>query len=300
MAAADGWSDAPLRGRDPRRLCVLLRHGSAATPGRRVVSLAGAVTLCRRPRCVRPAQRQRYRARSPVRDSSRFARGSRPRPSYEAPALPDALQGLPAVTRPRRGPARSGARRGPSSGGDTGGRRCRRGRAACRACPASAMRPWWMTTMRDARRTVDRRWAMTIEVRPLISSAMPRSITRSVSGSTLAVASSRIRISGSRASARANATSWRSPDEKLAPRSRTRASSPSGRDAITRSAPTRRAAARMRSSSIVASPRPMLSRSVPANMNTSWLTATIRRRSVRVSIARMSAPSIRISPDRAS
>ena len=50
--------------------------------------------------------------------------------------------------------------------------------------------------MREARRTVDRRWAITIDVRPRISSAMPCSITRSVSGSTLAVASSRIRISG--------------------------------------------------------------------------------------------------------
>ncbi len=38
---------------------------------------------------------------------------------------------------------------------------------------------------------------MTIDVRPRMSSPMPRSIARSVSGSTLAVASSRIRISGS-------------------------------------------------------------------------------------------------------
>ena len=67
----------------------------------------------------------------------------------------------------------------------------------------------------DARRalTVDRRWAITIDVRPRMSSAMPRSMTRSVSGSTLAVASSSTRISGSRARARAKATSWRSPEE---------------------------------------------------------------------------------------
>ena len=76
---------------------------------------------------------------------------------------------------------------------------------------------------------VDRRWAITIDVRPRMSSAMPRSMTRSVSGSTLAVASSRIRISGSRARARAKATSWRSPAEKFAPRSTTGASRPSGR-----------------------------------------------------------------------
>ena len=50
--------------------------------------------------------------------------------------------------------------------------------------------------MRVARFTVDSRWAMTIEVRPRISSPIPRSIARSVSGSTLAVASSRIGILG--------------------------------------------------------------------------------------------------------
>ena len=46
--------------------------------------------------------------------------------------------------------------------------------------------------MREARCTVESRWAMTIDVRPRMSSAMPRSMARSVSGSTLAVASSRI------------------------------------------------------------------------------------------------------------
>ena len=96
--------------------------------------------------------------------------------------------------------------------------------------PSSTMRPWSRTTMRSARRMVDRRWAMTIDVRPRISSAMPRSIRRSNSGSTLAVASSRISSRGSRHSARAKAISWRSPAEKFAPAFRRRgASRPPGR-----------------------------------------------------------------------
>ena len=40
----------------------------------------------------------------------------------------------------------------------------------------------------------------------------------------------------------------------------------------------------------------MLPRIVPANMNTSWLTTTIRRRSAAASSVRTSAPSMRMLP----
>ena len=65
----------------------------------------------------------------------------------------------------------------------------------------------------SASRMVDSRWAMTKLVRPFISSAMAFWIRTSVWTSTLLVASSRIRISGSEAMARAMVMSWRSPWE---------------------------------------------------------------------------------------
>jgi hypothetical protein len=92
----------------------------------------------------------------------------------------------------------------------------------------------------------------------------------SLAASRLLVASSRISRAGSAIQARAKATSWRSPAASRAPRSPTWVSKPSGRPAMTWSAPTARAAAS--TSARVASGRPkrMLSRIVPENRNLFW------------------------------
>ena len=80
----------------------------------------------------------------------------------------------------------------------------------------------------------------------------------SVSVSIDEVASSRIRILGSKASARAKAMSCFWPTEKPAPRSRTGASNPSGSCSMKSSAWASPAAQRIRSSSIRSSSRRML------------------------------------------
>jgi hypothetical protein len=67
-------------------------------------------------------------------------------------------------------------------------------------------RPCSSTTIRPAWRIVDRRWAITIAVRPATRRRRPCSISVSVWTSTLEVASSSTRIRGSATSARANAT----------------------------------------------------------------------------------------------
>ena len=58
-------------------------------------------------------------------------------------------------------------------------------------------------------------------VRPAIASRRPDLIAASVVASTEEVASSRIRIRGSASSARAIATRWRWPPERVSPRSPT-------------------------------------------------------------------------------
>ena len=78
-----------------------------------------------------------------------------------------------------------------------------------------------MTTISSASEIVESRWAMTKVVRPSIASRRPRLIAASVVASTEEVASSRIRIRGSASSARAIATRWRWPPERVSPRSPT-------------------------------------------------------------------------------
>ena len=70
----------------------------------------------------------------------------------------------------------------------------RAGRAARDASPCSTIRPCSNTRMRSAPRMVDRRWAMTMVVRPTISSSIAAWTSRSVSTSSDEVASSRTRI----------------------------------------------------------------------------------------------------------
>ena len=87
--------------------------------------------------------------------------------------------------------------------------------------PCSMIRPPSSTTIRPAWRIVLRRWAMTTAVRPASRRRRPSSMRPSVWRSTFEVASSRIRMRGSAASARANATSWRWPADSCVPRSPT-------------------------------------------------------------------------------
>jgi hypothetical protein len=71
--------------------------------------------------------------------------------------------------------------------------------------------PWSSTTIWSASTTVDRRWAMTIEVRRAATPCSVSWIAASVRLSSALVASSRIRIGGSLSRVRAMATRCFSP-----------------------------------------------------------------------------------------
>lgn len=93
------------------------------------------------------------------------------------------------------------------------------------ACvPSSMMRPLSITTILSARVIVDKRCAMTNDVRPLNNRSSADWMTRSVWVSTLDVASSRIRTRGSASNARANEMSCFCPPDKIAPPSPTNVS----------------------------------------------------------------------------
>src|SRR5207247_2613007 len=94
--------------------------------------------------------------------------------------------------------------------------------ATSSACvPCSIRRPSSITNRRDALRRVDKRCAIANTVRPATSRSSACWISRSVSVSTLLVASSRMRIRGSCRIARAIDTRWRSPPDSVCPRSPT-------------------------------------------------------------------------------
>mmetsp|Transcript_18381 Transcript_18381/g.37296 ORF Transcript_18381/g.37296 Transcript_18381/m.37296 type:complete len:131 (-) Transcript_18381:42-434(-) len=88
--------------------------------------------------------------------------------------------------------------------------------------PRSTMRPFWMTTIWSESTMVERRWAITIEVRPTIRRSSASCTSFSFSESSADVASSRRRILGSLSTARAMAMRWRCPPESITPRSPTR------------------------------------------------------------------------------
>ena len=71
---------------------------------------------------------------------------------------------------------------------------------------------------------------MSTAVRPSSSTSSARSTSDSVARSRLEVASSRISTRGDARNARASAMSWRSPDDRVTPRSWHGVSSPSGSD----------------------------------------------------------------------
>lgn len=90
------------------------------------------------------------------------------------------------------------------------------------ACvPMPVTLPVSRNTIRSASITVDKRWAMTSVVRPLINVSNASWTYFSELLSKLEVASSIIRIDGLRSSARAMPIRWRWPPESLMPRSPT-------------------------------------------------------------------------------
>ncbi|MGJ3559715.1 hypothetical protein ACR6C2_17350 [Streptomyces sp. INA 01156] len=73
------------------------------------------------------------------------------------------------------------------------------------------------TAMRSARLRVERRWAISRVVRPRMTSASASWISCSTRASTAEVASSRTSRRGSVRIARASATRWRWPPERVRP-----------------------------------------------------------------------------------
>mmetsp|Transcript_25887 Transcript_25887/g.63890 ORF Transcript_25887/g.63890 Transcript_25887/m.63890 type:complete len:252 (-) Transcript_25887:1460-2215(-) len=87
--------------------------------------------------------------------------------------------------------------------------------------PRSTIRPFWITTIWSESTMVDRRWAMTTEVRPTMRRSRASCTSFSFSLSSALVASSSSRILGSLSTARAMAMRCRCPPESITPRSPT-------------------------------------------------------------------------------
>lgn len=85
--------------------------------------------------------------------------------------------------------------------------------------PSCTTLPLASTTILSARRTVERRWAMAMVVRPVAEAARSRAAWTMCSerGSREEVASSRMRRGGERTKARARERRWRWPVESLSP-----------------------------------------------------------------------------------
>mmetsp|Transcript_16886 Transcript_16886/g.40109 ORF Transcript_16886/g.40109 Transcript_16886/m.40109 type:complete len:147 (-) Transcript_16886:199-639(-) len=98
--------------------------------------------------------------------------------------------------------------------------------------PLSTMVPSAMTNTESASRTVERRWAMTREERPRMSSASALRTTCSLSASRALVASSSKRMRGSRTAARATATRCFCPPLSRTPRSPTSVAMPSVKSCV--------------------------------------------------------------------
>ena len=196
-------------------------HEDRPASGRAARSAASPRTL--RPRSLVPRRRRRESSQSRRRRSRK----------------PGVLRARPAGGRRRAGPsgrARSQARHlglerlageedlvGQALLDDLAvERRTRRSSSSCVPCAISP--PSSRTTISSASEIVDRRWAMTNVVRPVMTSRSASLICCSVEASTLEVASSRIRMRGSASSARAIARRWRWPPESVRPRSPTRVS----------------------------------------------------------------------------
>src|SRR5690606_23973996 len=137
--------------------------------------------------------------------------------------------------------------------------------------PCSTILPSARTRIRSASLTAVTRWLTTRAVRPSMKARRRVRIRDSVWVSTALSASSRTRIAGSRASARARVARWRCPPERFTPRSPRRVSRPWGRISMTSSSCAIRAASRIRSAaaSTPSSPNDRLSASVSENTKAS-------------------------------
>ncbi len=131
--------------------------------------------------------------------------------------------------------------------------------------------PSFMTRMRSEFLIVDRRCAITNDVRPRASLSRPSWMVFSVLVSTELVASSSISIGESSTIARAMTSCCLCPADRSATSSST-VSYPSGRDAMNRSMPTASQASRMRSSVTPFLLYTMFSLMLPSKSQASWRT----------------------------
>mmetsp|Transcript_31750 Transcript_31750/g.80969 ORF Transcript_31750/g.80969 Transcript_31750/m.80969 type:complete len:224 (-) Transcript_31750:3367-4038(-) len=160
---------------------------------------------------------------------------------------------------------------------------------------ASSTWPSPMTTTRSTSMMVLRRCAMMSVVVAANASRMATWMALSVSRSTLAVASSSMRILDWRSMARAMQNSWRWPSEKLAPPSTTLASSLSSSAEMAACRPTLSSTSHSAVSACALKGSRFL-RTLPLNMKGSWgMMDILERRSRSPSVA-MSTPSITTRP----
>lgn len=146
--------------------------------------------------------------------------------------------------------------------------------------PSSTMRPPSRTTIRSALRTVAGRWAITRVVRVVESAASARDSSASPRWSRWAVVSSRTSTRGPLSSPRARATRARWPPDRVAPRSPTAVSRPSGRASAMGAMPQIRVTSPSSSAVASGAPRRRFSARVPWKSGASCpTTETAARRS---------------------
>ena len=143
---------------------------------------------------------------------------------------------------------------------------------------------------------VDKRCAMMTDVRPCTMRRNAERMRVSVSVSTLDVASSKIKMRGLAARARAKLMSCFCPVERVLPRSRTGSANPPGSARMKSPTLTSSDACSICASLIESAPRRMLLAIVPVNRNGSCRTTAKRLRSAFKSYSRTSTPSIRMLP----
>src|SRR5680860_1163608 len=163
--------------------------------------------------------------------------------------------------------------------------------------PRSTMRPSSTTTIWSAPRTVDRRWAITIEVRPASAVSRARWTAASDSESRCAVASSRTTTPGALSSSRASASRCFSPPESRCPRSPTTVSSPCGSDRTRSQTWAARSADSSWASSAAGRAYSRFARTVSWNRCASCVTTPTRSCNDSIRADRRSTPPTRTTPD---
>ena len=162
--------------------------------------------------------------------------------------------------------------------------------------PRSTISPSFKTTMRSAALTVEIRCEMISVVRFAMTSLRRVKIVSSVCVSTLAKASSRIRMLGLTSIARANAVRCFCPPEIVMPRSPKKVSKPSGNSSICANKSAVRAASLISASLASSAPNAMLFRRKSEKRYGSCETNPICDRSVLRGMSWISTPSTKIVP----